>query len=166
MPPVSMTRHLPAPCLAGAFLLLWTTALAAGQWPQFRGPGGQGDSDGASVPLEWSETSNVAWKVPVPGLGWSSPVVADGRVWLTTATEDDPGDDGAVSLRLLGYEESTGRELVNIVVFTVRASAEINPKNSWASPTPIVLGDRVFVHFGAEGTAALSTGDPPPPCCD
>jgi outer membrane protein assembly factor BamB len=89
-------------------------------------------------------------------LGWSSPVVAEGRVWLTTAIEDDPRK-GDVSLRLLGYDESSGRELVNVVVFTVHSANEINPKNSWASPTPIVEGDRVFVHFGAEGTAALGT---------
>jgi len=152
-----MARVALAPFMAGAFLLLLTTGLGAGQWPQFRGPGGQGVSDSARAPVEWSETSNVAWKVPVPGLGWSSPVVADGRVWLTTATEDDPRKDDAVSLRLLGYDESTGRELVNVVVFTVRTSAEINPKNSWASPTPIVDGGRVFVHFGAEGTAAITT---------
>ena len=152
-----MTRVTLAPFIAGALLLLSTTGLGAGQWPQFRGPGGQGVSDSAHAPVEWSETSNVAWKVPVPGLGWSSPVVADGRVWLTTATEDDPRKDDAVSLRLLGYDESTGRELVNVVVFTVRTSADINPKNSWASPTPIVDGGRVFVHFGAEGTAALTT---------
>ena len=151
-----MTRVSLAVVAAGASVLLLGTGLTAEQWPQFRGPGGQGESNAASLPLEWSETSNVAWKVPVPGLGWSSPVVADGRVWLTTAIEDDPRK-GDVSLRLLGYDESSGRELVNAVVFTVHSANEINPKNSWASPTPIVEGDRVFVHFGAEGTAALDT---------
>ena len=151
-----MTRVSLAVVAAGASALLLGTGLTAEQWPQFRGPGGQGESNAARLPLEWSETSNVAWKVPVPGLGWSSPVVADGRVWLTTAIEDDPRK-GDVSLRLLGYDESSGRELVNVAVFTVRSANEINPKNSWASPTPIVEGDRVFVHFGAEGTAALGT---------
>lgn len=154
-----MTRVVLAVAAAGAFLLLGT-GLTAEQWPQFRGPGGQGESTAVRLPLEWSETSNVAWKVPVPGLGWSSPVVADGRVWLTTATEDDPRADD-VSLRLLGFDEASGRTLVNVVVFTVRAAGQINPKNSWASPTPIVDGDRVFVHFGAEGTAALSTSGQP-----
>ncbi len=150
-----MTRAFLAVVVASASWLL-TTGLSAAQWPQFRGPGGQGEAEATRLPLEWSETSNVEWKVPVPGLGWSSPVVAAGRVWLTTATEDDPRKDD-VSLRLLGYDEASGRELVNVVVFTVRSASEINPKNSWASPTPIVEGDRVFVHFGAEGTAALGT---------
>jgi outer membrane protein assembly factor BamB len=151
-----MMRALDTVGAAGACLLLLSAVLTAEQWPQFRGPGGQGESDAARLPLEWSETTNVAWKVPVPGLGWSSPVVAGGRVWLTTAIEDDPRKSD-VSLRLLGYDEASGRELVNVMVFTVRLTNEINPKNSWASPTPIVEGERVFVHFGAEGTAALDT---------
>src|SRR5688500_11353060 len=54
-------------------------------WPQFRGPGGQGQSSEVGLPTQWSESKNVAWKVPVAGRGWSSPVVARGRVWLTTA---------------------------------------------------------------------------------
>jgi outer membrane protein assembly factor BamB len=122
-------------------------------WPQFRGPGGQGHAEASSkVPTVWSETRNVRWKVPVPGLGWSSPVVDNGRIWLTTAT-----GDGDVSLRLLGFDEADGREIVNAEVFRVRSPGEINPKNSFASPTPIVDGSRVYVHFGAEGTAALDT---------
>jgi outer membrane protein assembly factor BamB len=91
-------------------------------------------------------------------LGWSSPVIADGRVWLTTAVEDATGSDGAVSLRLLGYDEASGREIANVVLFTIGRAPDINPKNSWASPTPVVDGSRVFVHFGAEGTAGVSTG--------
>lgn len=132
------------------------TGVSAGgttaSWPQFRGPTGQGHAGDARVPTTWSEALNVRWKVPVPGLGWSSPVVADGRIWLTTATGDDE-----VSLRVLGFDEETGREVVNAEVFRVRRPGDINPKNSWASPTPVVEGDRVYVHFGAEGTAAVST---------
>ena len=60
---------------SASVLLLLGTGLTAEQWPQFRGPGGQGESHAAGLPLEWSETSNVAWRVPVPGLGWSSPVM-------------------------------------------------------------------------------------------
>jgi len=124
-------------------------------WPQFRGPGGEGHSTERGVPLEWSETKNVAWKSPVPGLGWSSPVVAGGRVWLTTATED-PQRRGQASLRALAFDVETGREVVNVEVFQIRGPL-LNPKNSHASPTPIVDGDRVYVHFGMNGTAALTT---------
>jgi outer membrane protein assembly factor BamB len=84
-------------------------------------------------------------------LGWSSPVVASGLVWLTTAT-----GDREVSLRLLGYDAASGREALNVEVFRLRDLRDINPKNSWASPTPIVEGDRVYVHFGADGTAAVT----------
>jgi outer membrane protein assembly factor BamB len=135
--------------------LWWAASAAAGaeSWPQFRGPGGQGHAEGAfRVPTVWSETRNVRWKVAVPGLGWSSPVVDNGRIWLTTATGDSD-----ISLRLLGFDEASGREIVNVEVFRVRRPGDINPKNSFASPTPIVDGNRVYVHFGAEGTAALDT---------
>ncbi len=126
---------------------------AAQGWPQFRGPDGQGHASGIGVPAEWSETQNVSWKTAVPGLGWSSPVVANGKVWLTTAV-----DARNISLRLLGFDAGTGKQLVDVEVFSVAASqVEINPKNSWASPTPVVEGDRIYVHFGTDGTAAVTT---------
>ena len=56
--------------------------------PQFRGPDGQGHSDAKNLPLTWSETENVTWKVPIAGLGWSSPSIQDNQIWLTTAIED------------------------------------------------------------------------------
>jgi outer membrane protein assembly factor BamB len=127
-------------------------AVDAQDWPEFRGPTGQGISTEHGLPLEWSESRNVIWKTPVPGLGWSSPVVAGGRVWVTTAIEQ-----GGASLRALAFDVETGREVVNTEVFRVRNARLTNPKNSLASPTPIVEADRVYVHFGADGTAALTT---------
>jgi outer membrane protein assembly factor BamB len=123
------------------------------EWPAFRGPGGQGHSAERGLPLQWAEGKNVAWKTAVAGLGWSSPVVADGRVWLTTAIEQR-----GISLRVLAFDVATGRELVNVEAFNIPSyRREINPKNSWASPTPVIDNGRVYVHFGADGTAALST---------
>lgn len=129
-------------------LLLAAGTAAAEQWPQFRGPGGQGHSDEANVPLEWSETSHVTWKSPVPGTGWSSPVIGGNRAWMTTAVGN--------SLRAVAYDVTTGRQVVDVEVFRVRRRDPIHFKNSHASPTPVVAADRVFVHFGADGTAALS----------
>jgi outer membrane protein assembly factor BamB len=80
-------------------------------------------------------------------------VVAAGKVWLTAAVKDRNGG----SLRALAYDIATGRELVNTEVFRVRSVDPLNPKNTRASPTPILDGDRVYVHFGADGTAALTT---------
>ncbi len=140
--------------LVVAVVAVLGTTMRASDWPAFRGPTGQGHSTEQGLPVEWSESSNVRWKTPVDGRGWSSPVVANGRVWLTTATADGYG-----SLRLLGYDLDTGQEVVNTEVFRVAQTASDNPKNSQASPTPIVDpdADRVYVHFGADGTAALST---------
>jgi outer membrane protein assembly factor BamB len=135
-------------------LVILNTLVAHGQdWPQFRGPAGQGHSSENALPLEWSETQNVGWKITVPGQGWSSPVVADGRVWVTTAIVDQE----AASLRAIAFDVETGKEVVNSEVFRMTDSTLLNLKNSHASPTPVVEGDRVYVHFGAEGTAALTT---------
>jgi outer membrane protein assembly factor BamB len=143
-------RHV---LLTLAFCWFATPVLLAENWPQFRGPDGQGHSTERGLPLQWSETQNIAWKVPVPGRGWSSPVVVEGRVWLTTATAVARES----SLRLMSFDAATGRQTLDVEVFRLRSSTLLNPKNSHASPTPIVEGDRVYVHFGAEGTAAVST---------
>ena len=137
-----------------AAVMLVGPAAHAQDWPAFRGPTGQGHSVEVGLPLEWSESDNIVWKTPVPGRGWSSPVVADGRVWLTTATAVVAG-----SLRLLAYDIETGLEVLNTEVFRVDQTTSPNPKNSLASPTPVldVDGGRVYVHFGADGTAALTT---------
>ena len=124
----------------------------ARDWPEFRGPSGQGHSTDRDLPIEWSESQNVSWKVAVPGLGWSSPVVADGRAWITTATRQDQG-----SLRLLAFDITTGQETLNVEVFRIDDLRAPNPKNSLASPSPIIDGDHVYVHFGSYGTAALTT---------
>jgi outer membrane protein assembly factor BamB len=127
-------------------------APAKDEWPEFRGPGAQGHSAGHGLPLQWSETRNIVWKAPVAGLGWSTPVVANGRVWLTTAVEQK-----GISLRAIAYDVATGTEVVNVEVFKIPTTRrDINPKNSWASPSAVIDGDRIYVHFGADGTAALS----------
>jgi outer membrane protein assembly factor BamB len=133
--------------------LMWSgAATRADDWPQFRGPSGQGISSEAGLPLAWSESRNIVWKALVPGRGWSSPVVAGGRVWLTTSISDK-----GASLRAMAFDVASGREAVNVEVVRLRNADLSNPKNSHASPTPVVEGDRVYVHFGALGTAALTT---------
>src|SRR5262249_5828429 len=130
-------------------LLLALSALTvrAEDWPQFRGPTGQGHSTERGLPSEWSESRNVKWKAPVPGLGWSSPVVAGGRVWLTTAVRER----NAASLRAIAFDVDSGGEVVNAEVFRMSNATLLNPKNSHASPTPIVEADPTYVHFVAVG---------------
>lgn len=145
--------------LLALILVAAMAQLHADDWPQFRGPAGQGHSTETGLPFEWSETHNVAWKVAVAGTGWSSPVIADGLIWLTTAVAaaGTGRARGPVSLRAMAFETATGRQRVDVEVFRIPADPTLNPKNSYASPTPIVDGDRVYVHFGADGTAALNT---------
>jgi outer membrane protein assembly factor BamB len=119
-------------------------------WPEFRGPTGQGHSDERGLPLVWSETKNVRWKVAIPGRGWSSPAIQGDRIWLTTAT-----DEGK-SLRAISVDRNTGAILQNVEVFRVKSLGNLNSKNSQASPTPVLEGDRVYLHFGAYGTACVT----------
>jgi outer membrane protein assembly factor BamB len=147
-------RPLASLCL----LLLASVSLSGEDWPQFRGPTGQGHSVESGLPLTWSESTNIAWKVPVAGNGWSSPTVAGGRVWLTTAvSERTVGRPGVVSLRVLAFDLEAARSVVDVEVFRLDRPRPLNAKNNFASPTPIVEGDHVYVHFGADGTAALTT---------
>ena len=151
--------NLKSPFRIPFYFLLFTFyfhASPTAQWPQFRGPSGQGHSSEQGLPLEWSEARNIVWKVPISGRGWSSPVISGERIWLTTSV----AQAGGASLRAIAFDVATGRELLNVEVFRLSNANLKNPKNSHASPTPIVEGDRVYVHFGGEGTAALdaSTG--------
>ncbi len=136
-----------------ALLMLLTAAVSsvAADWPQFRGPGGQGHSTAKNVPLTWSETENVTWKVPLPGLGWSSPAVKGDQIWLTAAVDD------AHSLRALAVNRQSGAIVHDVEIFKLENPGSIHPNNSHASPTPVVEGDRVYIHFGGHGTACLAT---------
>lgn len=131
---------------------LLSAPLLAEDWPQFRGLGGQGHSSEEGLPTSWSETKNIRWKVPIPGSGWSSPAIVGDRLYLTTATEKN------ASLRLLGVDTGSGKITLDTEVFRVKdVGPGIHKKNSFASPTVIVQGDRLFVHFGFYGTACLNT---------
>ena len=147
-----MVRRLPARLVAVTLTVL-ASAAAHAQWPEFRGPTGQGHSTDQGLPIDWSESRNIIWKREVPGRGWSSPVIDGDRVWLTTAIKTS----GGASLRAMAFAVDTGAPLVDVEVFKSRRVDALNPKNSLASPTPIVAGNRVYVHFGQDGTAALTT---------
>ncbi|QDU82228.1 outer membrane biogenesis protein BamB [Polystyrenella longa] len=140
-------------------LLFWSASsalpgaeLIATEWNQLRGPNGQGHpTQESNVPLEWSETENVAWKVPVPGLGWSSPVLSDGKIWLTSAVEE-----GQV-LKAYSFDVESGDLLQEIDVFRPEEPVTVNDQNSHASPTPVVEPGFVYVHFGTMGTACVNS---------
>ncbi len=126
-----------------------TALSAAADWPEFRGPDGQGHVEASELPTQWSETQNIAWKVPIPGRGWSSPAILDSKAWMTTATED------GASLRAIAVDPASGKILHDVEVFRLAKPPAMHKKNSHASPTPVLEPNRVYVHFGAQGTAAL-----------
>jgi outer membrane protein assembly factor BamB len=105
--------------------------------------------------MEWSDTKNAAWRISVPGLGWSSPAIADGKVFLTTAVPQGEG----LSLRVLAVDGANGKTIWDREFRALDKAPSIHTKNSHASPTPIIQDGSVFVHFGALGMARLSTDD-------
>ena len=136
-----------APVIACA---LWCGQDGHGDWTDYRGPTLDGHAaEGAAPPVEWSEDRNVHWKVPVPGRGWSSPIIANGRIWLTTA---DP--DGH-ALTVLCHDVVDGAVLFQEVVLEVPEPKHRNALNSYASPSATVGQGRVFLSFGSEALICL-----------
>src|SRR5262245_52345016 len=135
--------------VALGWLLPFVASLWAGDWPEFRGSTGQGHSDCTGLPETWSESENIVWKAPVPGHGWSTPVIVGNQIWMTTATENGR------SLRALALSRGDGALLQDIEVFRVTDPPEVHYRNNYASPTPVLERNRVYVHYGPLGTAAL-----------
>jgi outer membrane protein assembly factor BamB len=125
------------------------TGKSAENWPGFRGPGGQGHSSEVELPLEWNEKKNVAWVAAIPGEGWSSPIVWNDRVFVTTAA------DGGKSCRVLALDRRKGGILWDKEVFQQKPGHK-QDKNSHATPTPVTDGRLVYTLFGDGSFASLS----------
>lgn len=137
--------------LLSAAFAAGTAALAGDNWPQYRGPNGDGISDATDVPTRWSESENVRWKVKVHDKGWSSPVVWGDRVWVTTATEK------GTAYFAVGLDRKTGAVVHDVRLFDEAGPKDISQYNSYASPTPAVEAGRLYAHFGSHGTACVDT---------
>ncbi len=148
-------------------LLSANQAQSPDDWPQFRGPTGNGISLATNVPLTWSPTQNVKWKSAVPGRGRSSPVLLGERIWLTTAVETNvrtfaAGPDRMqqaerVVIGVACLERATGKQLYYKELFRVDHPPAINALNSYATPTPVVESGRLYCDFGTFGTACLDS---------
>ena len=138
-------------CMLALICLSGSSVWAVENWPQFRGPGGDGIVEGQPLPVNWSESKNVKWKTPIHDRGHSSPVIWGNRIWLTTATEDGH------SLFVIGVDRDSGKILHNKKIFEISEPQFSNRLNSYASPTPVVEEGRVYVHFGTYGTACLDS---------
>lgn len=156
--------------------LVFAAALQSAEWPQWRGPDGQGHApDTKNLPATWSETENVTWKTKLPGKGHSSPVIDGNHIWLTTAFEKkaSPAETkkrlekntgsqplvvlAEVKLHALCVDRESGEILRNIHLMTQKDPQWVHKLNSYATPTPVLDGGILYTHFGSYGTAALDT---------
>ena len=146
---------------AASFLLVGClfsgTASCGEDWPEFRGPTGQGVASVQNLPVNWNDSVNVKWKVVVPGKGWSSPIVSNDVIYMTTAIPLSSKSETDQVLCLIAMDKDRGTLIWKTEVFR-QSGVETDPihlKNSHASPTPILKEDRIYVHFGVSGTACL-----------
>ncbi len=119
-------------------------------WPEFRGPTGDGQALDSNPPIKIDD-SVVRWKTPIHGKGWSSPVVWDDQIWLTTATED------GTKMSVICVDRQSGKIVHDKVLVENESPAFCHAMNSYATPTPVVEAGRVYVHFGSYLTACLDT---------
>ncbi len=160
-------------CLA---LLFGHAGYAAGgpeaNWPQFRGADSRGVApDNESLPEEWSQDKNVAWKIAVPGRGWSSPIVWNEKVFVTTVVSEGeveapkPGlyfggerpapPTAAHQFRVLCFDYATGQTLWDTEVHRGAPNGPLHLKNTYASATPVTDGERIYASFGDAGLYCL-----------
>ena len=133
-------------------LLLSTTLLAAENWPDYRGIRHDGSvAKEANLPLEWSDEKNVAWKTPIQGKAWSTPVVWGKQIWLTTASTDGKKLTG------ICVDKDSGKILYEKLLFTIQKPQFAHKFNSYASPSPALEEGRAYLHWGAPGTACIDT---------
>lgn len=161
-------------CLAA---VLYVGVAEAGDdvWPGWRGPSGQGTANVTGLPVRWSESRGLIWKLPLPGRGNSSPVIQDRKVWLTTAVDVPSSKERAkerraastnsmplrvsdfVSLRAVCVDLDSGKLLHNVELMTQRDPQMVHIDNTYATPSPIIEGDRLYCHYGPPGFACLDT---------
>lgn len=157
-------------------LFLFPILVSAAEWPQWRGPDGQGHApDATNLPAEWSETENVVWRTEIPGRGHSSPVIDGNQIWLTTAFEK-PATAAEIKARAsekfggqpmnvvseaklhaICVDRETGEIVRNVHLITCENPQFAHKLNSYASPTPVLADGILYTHFGSYGTAALDT---------
>lgn len=145
-----MQHRLPLLIVLPFFIAVTTAKLSAENWPEFRGPSANGHAVG-DLPLQWSETKNVRWKIDIHDRGWSSPVIWKDQIWLTTATRDGK------KMYAVCVNKNTGKIEHDLLLLENKEPRFCHPTNSYASPTPVVEEGRVYVHFGSYGTFAINS---------
>ena len=123
------------------FAFMSASAQEQENWARFRGPNGQGISKATNLPVHWSTEENIAWKTDIPGESWSSPIVWNDHIFLTTTT-----NDGA-NCHVIAVDRMTGNILWNKIVFTQEANQHMHEMNSHATSTPVTDGNIVCAVF-------------------
>lgn len=159
-------------CLA--MVVLFVGASVGADWPEFRGPQGNGHAVAKDLPLHWSDKVNVRWRTEIAGRGWSSPVIEGDRIWMTTAIEIPLTDEerakleankggepttmvGRLKLRAIGVDRTSGKVVLDRELLEVSKPDPVHALNSFASPTPVIENGRLYCHFGTNGTVCLDT---------
>ena len=145
-----LTSHYTAALLIALSILQSSVAQDTNNWTEFRGSMGNGH---ASVNFAPSDLSNIQWKVPIKGKGWSSPVVWQDQVWLTTATEDGK------EMSAICVDINSGETIYDLLIHENETPSFSHPTNSYASPTPVIEEGRVYLHFGSYGTTCIDTSN-------
>ena len=171
-------------CPLAIALLMSSAAIAGGEnWPQWRGPGGQGISTESNLPADWQPDRNVAWKVLLPGSGHSSPVVWGDRIFLTGAVEgdvvpgakavehvvegkpwihpDSVGADRKHTLKVFALDAKNGSVVWEQTAYEGPVYDARHRRSSFAAPTAVTDGRRVFAYFGPEGLYAFDMAGKP-----
>lgn len=156
-------------------LLLAASCSLAEDWPQWRGPTGQGIASDKPVPTRWSETENVAWKTPLAGKAWSSPVILGEQIWVTTAElkpdtpenikrrlKENTGDQpleiaGEAIFHAVCLDKASGKVVHDVEVLVAKEPQWVHRMNSYASPTPVLEPGRLYCYFGTFGAACVDT---------
>ena len=136
-------------CVCCVYAFVSISAQESENWARFRGPNGQGISKATDLPVHWNAKENIAWKAHIPGEGWSSPIVWNNHIFLTTATEDGK------NCHVIAVDRKTGKTLWNKIVFTQKPQQHRHDMNSYATPTPVTDGKTVFAVFSGGGFVAL-----------
>lgn len=135
-------------------IALAATAAVAGSdaWPHWRGPHASGAASAGNPPVEWSEKENVRWKLSVPGLGSSTPIVWGDRVYISTAIEQEGGN---VDFMVMAVARKDGTEVWRRVVHSEKPHEGTHQDGTYASGSPITDGERLYAYFGSRGLYAL-----------
>ena len=150
-------------CVALLIVLMGPAALAD-NWGHWRGPTGNGVAPTATPPTDWSSTKNVKWKVAVPGIGSSSPVIWGDQVFVTTAVSKDGGNARSLTtleFQLLCFERKDGKLVWQKTAVVAKPHEETHQTNGFASASPCTDGQHVYAHFGSRGLYCYAmNGDP------